>query len=77
MYEQGVLRPTQPINLPEHSEVELQLLTPDEAMLNHFSWQDSLFGLERLIGQAKKDLASELLSHVWPHILQKELRLFW
>lgn len=77
VYEQGVLRPTEPINLPEHSQVKLHLIPPNEAILPQFSWHNSLHDLERFVKQAKKDLDSELLSQTWPHILQKELRLFW
>jgi predicted DNA-binding antitoxin AbrB/MazE fold protein len=31
IYENGVFRPTEPVDLPEHTEVEVAVLAPDSA----------------------------------------------
>ncbi|MFQ5813682.1 MAG: antitoxin family protein [Anaerolineae bacterium] len=76
IYEQGVLRPLKPLNLVEHNQVHVQILT-DDAPSNEVSFSQCLGGLRQLLASLEQDWSNDLVRRLFPQLLRADLRALW
>lgn len=76
IYEQGILRPLEPLTLPESSRMTVQILGEelDEYAL---SFQRALADLQRLLQSVEQNWSNALVRQVFIQLIEPQLRTLW
>lgn len=76
IYEHGILRPLEPLVLPEASRVRVQILN-DERDEREASYQRALADLRRFLTAVEQDWSNPLVQQVFAQRLETDVRALW
>lgn len=81
IYQQGVLRPLEPLTLPEATNVQIQVLAPEYLRENYKpsfnAFEHRLRIIYDLLTQAEENWGNVSEREVFPQILQQDLKSLW
>lgn len=76
IYEQGILRPLEPLALPESSRITVQILGQEPAEYA-LSFQRALADLRRLLQSVEQNWSNALVRQVFVQLIEPQLRTLW